>query len=51
MSEDERLEKLKKKMAICAIIQSKFGCKCSERETIPFCSCVEELFNLYERST
>ena len=44
MSEDEFTKKLKKKMAICTILQRKFGCKCAENETVPFCSTVEELY-------
>ena len=44
MSEDEFVKKLKKKMAICTILQRKFGCKCTENERIPFCSTVEELY-------
>jgi hypothetical protein len=44
LSEDEFVKKLKKKMAICTILQRKFGCKCAENETIPFCNTVEELY-------
>jgi len=45
MSEDELLKKLKKKMAICTILQRKFGCKCSQDEKRPlFCDAAEELY-------
>lgn len=45
MSEDEHTKKLKKKMAICTILQIKFSCKCAKNERPLFCSCVEEIYN------
>ena len=52
VSEDELTKKLKKKMAICTILQRKFGCKCASpfREGIaevdyqPYCEVVAELY-------
>ena len=44
VSEDMLLKKLKKKMAICTILQMKFGCKCAKTQTGPFCTAVEELY-------
>ena len=44
--EDHLLKVLKKKMAICTILQKKFGCKCVTDEKRPlFCAGVEELYN------
>jgi len=45
MSEDMRIKTLKKKMAICTILQRKFSCKCSQDEKRPlFCDGVKELY-------
>ena len=50
MSEDEFLKKLKKKMAICTILQRKFGCKCAKNDKPLFCDCVEELYSEQENN-
>lgn len=53
MSETELNKRLKKKMAICAILQRKFGCRCVKKEFKvgiadvtykPFCEAVEEVY-------
>ena len=51
MTEDKLLGQLKKKMAICTILQVKFRCRCAKKvgEGIvsyqPFCEAVQELYN------